>query len=135
MRLKKYFLAGEQYTEGAGTNKTFAHGRLSRRVEAKKQSAKRSACSALSFSWSDRVSSDGDIGRLFAGLWEESEISFRDAHSSSSLTVPELDGRSGMVVDCVVGAEARVGWAGSWSKILVEAEVEVHKSYALSVPS
>ena len=102
----------DQYTEGAGANKTFAQGKLLRRFEAEKQSSKRSTCSALFFSRSDLMSSDVIIGRLFDGSWGESkelEAVFGDDHSSSSLTVPELDGGSGMATNCVVRAEAGVG--------------------------
>ena len=62
--------------------------------------------------------SDGTIDKSFDDSWEESKIAFRsslgDVQSSSSLAVLELDGGFGMMVECVFGTEAGVGWIESW---------------------
>ena len=61
-RPKKYSSAFDVYTSGAVAKRMFAHGRLLSRVEAEKQSSKRSACSALSLSQSVGASVGKDDG-------------------------------------------------------------------------
>ena len=62
VRRKKYPLAFNVYTNGAVAKRMFAHERLLSRVKYEKWSSKRSACSALSLSWSVGILVEKDDG-------------------------------------------------------------------------
>ena len=109
---EKYFLAADIKTKGAGAKRLFAHRRFCSSGRAEKQSSKRSAFSALSFSRFvfvlrencrfDSVVVNSAVGAgVDAEMWRAFLRSFRTGK----------DGGSGMIREFTFGAEAGAGWS------------------------